>query len=80
MRILLLLSLLLSIAVTTAQKITVLDSLSKEPVSFATISFGNGKGTFADGDGVFTLSRKRYPDVDSLTVSSIGYDRSNSCC
>lgn len=73
MRTLLLLSLLLSIAVTHAQKVTVLDSLSMEPVSFATISFGNGKGTFTDGDGIFTLSRKRYPDVDSLTVSSIGY-------
>ncbi len=59
---------------TTAQKITLLNRDSKEPVSFATISFGNGLGTFADGDGVFSLSRKRYPDVDSLTVSSIGYE------
>ncbi|BAO55075.1 peptidase associated/transthyretin-like domain-containing protein [Nonlabens marinus] len=59
---------------TTAQKITLLHRDSKEPVSFATISFGNGLGTFADGDGVFSLSRKRYPDVDSLTISSIGYE------
>jgi len=68
------LSLFLSFWTITAQKITLLDRDSKEPVSFATISFGNGKGTFADGDGVFTLSRKRYPDVDSLTVTSIGYE------
>ncbi|KQC32559.1 3-ketoacyl-(acyl-carrier-protein) reductase [Nonlabens sp. YIK11] len=74
MKNLLLLSLLCTAVLSNAQKITLLDSISKEPVSFATISFGNGKGTFADGDGVFTLSRKRYPDVDSLTVSSIGYE------
>ncbi|SCY38195.1 hypothetical protein SAMN05192588_2588 [Nonlabens sp. Hel1_33_55] len=74
MKNLLLLSLLLTFSLSNAQKITLLDSISKEPVSFATISFGNGKGTFADGDGIFTLSRKRYPDVDSLTVSSIGYE------
>lgn len=73
MRILLLLS-LLTVWISSAQKVTIKDSLSNEPVSFATISFGNGKGTFADGDGVFTLSQKRYPDVDSLTISSIGYD------
>ncbi|WP_194851377.1 peptidase associated/transthyretin-like domain-containing protein [Nonlabens antarcticus] len=59
--------------IATAQKITVLNKDTNEPVSFATISFGNGLGTFADGDGIFTLSRKRYPDLDSITISSIGY-------
>jgi hypothetical protein len=73
MKNLLFLSLFLVSWITTAQKITFLNKETKEPVSFATISFGNGLGTFADGEGVFTLSRKRYPDVDSLTISSIGY-------
>jgi hypothetical protein len=74
MKNLLFLSLFLVSWITTAQKITFLNKDTKEPVSFATISFGNGLGTFADGEGVFTLSRKRYPDVDSLTISSIGYE------
>ncbi len=74
MKNLLFLSLFLVGWIGTAQKITFLNRETKEPVSFATISFGDGKGTFADGDGVFTLSRKRYPDVDSLTISSIGYE------
>lgn len=74
MKNLLFLSFFLVCWIASAQKITLVDVNSKEPVSFATISFGNGKGTFADGDGIFTLSRKRYPDVDSLTVSSIGYE------
>lgn len=74
MRILLFLSLFLSLWIAEAQKITLLDKDSKEPVSFATISFGDGKGTFADADGVFTFSRKRYPDIDSLIISSIGYE------
>jgi hypothetical protein len=59
--------------VASAQRIQIIDSLSQEPLPFATISFKNGKGTFADGDGRFLFSRKRYPDVDSLAISSIGY-------
>lgn len=61
-------------AVTVAQDITIKDAATKKGVAFATISFGNGKGTFADDEGVFRFSRKLYSDVDSLFISSIGYD------
>jgi len=56
------------------QDITIIDASSKKSVPFATISFGDGKGTFADDDGVFRFSRKLYKDIDSLFISSIGYE------
>ena len=56
-----------------AQDIQIVDSLEHSPIPFATISFGNGLGTFADDDGRFSYSKKRYADVDSLFVSAIGY-------
>lgn len=43
------------------------------PVSFATISFGNGNGIFADDEGKFIFTKKLYSDIDSLFISSIGY-------
>ena len=46
---------------------------TEQPVSFATISFGNGQGVFADDDGLFIFNKKLYPDVDSLFISSLGY-------
>lgn len=52
---------------------TVLDQATKEPVSFAAISFNNGNGIFADDEGVFIFNKKLYPDIDSLHVSSLGY-------
>lgn len=54
-------------------QITVLDSVSKFPVSYATISFGDGQGIFADDEGMFVFNTKLYPDVDSLFVSAIGF-------
>ncbi len=56
---------------------SILDSETKEPVSFATISFGNGNGVFADDEGVFKFSKKLYPDIDSLFISALGYDKLN---
>ncbi len=56
-----------------SQSYTVIDSLKKEPISYATISFGNGNGLFADIDGVFKFSKERYKDIDSLYISSLGY-------
>ncbi|MDP5077472.1 MAG: carboxypeptidase-like regulatory domain-containing protein [Nonlabens sp.] len=56
-----------------AQDIKIQDADTKEPVSFATISFGNGNGTFADGDGIFKFTQKMYTDVDTLFISSLGY-------
>ncbi|MBQ0736518.1 hypothetical protein [Aquimarina celericrescens] len=55
------------------QYYTVLDSVQKSPISYATISFGNGNGTFADADGKFQFSKKWYPDIDSLYISALGH-------
>ncbi|MFT5926362.1 MAG: hypothetical protein ACI9WL_001108 [Rubritalea sp.] len=57
----------------TSQDITIKDAATNEAIAFATISFGNGKGTFADDAGSFRFSKKLYKDVDSLFFSSIGY-------
>jgi hypothetical protein len=54
-------------------QITVKDSISKYPVSYATISFGNGQGVFADDEGEFIFTKKLYPDIDSLFISSLGF-------
>ncbi|QCW99204.1 carboxypeptidase-like regulatory domain-containing protein [Aggregatimonas sangjinii] len=56
-----------------AQKISIRDSLNSAPIPFATISFGDGHGTFADEEGTFTFSKKRYPDIDTLFISALGY-------
>jgi len=48
-------------------------SQTQEPVSYATISFGNGNGLFADDDGTFYFTKKLYKDIDSLFISAIGY-------
>ncbi len=57
-----------------SQSHTVLDSHKKFPISYATISFGNGNGLFADAEGVFKFSKKRYPDIDSLFISALGFN------
>lgn len=56
----------------TAQT-SILDSETKTPVSYATISFGNGNGIFADDDGKFLFTKKLYSDIDTLFISSLGY-------
>ena len=43
------------------------------PISYATISFGNGQGIFADDDGLFIFNKKLYSDVDSLFISALGF-------
>ncbi|AUC75633.1 hypothetical protein [Olleya sp. Bg11-27] len=48
-------------------------STTNEPVSFATISFGNGNGLFADDEGKFHFTKKTYSDIDSLFISALGY-------
>ncbi|MDY8136171.1 carboxypeptidase-like regulatory domain-containing protein [Aquimarina sp. 2201CG5-10] len=55
------------------QTYSIKDSVQNSPVSYATISFGNGNGSFADADGQFKFSKKWYPDIDSLYISAIGY-------
>ena len=54
-------------------QITVKDSITKYPVSYATISFGNGNGLFADDEGKFYFTKKLYPDIDSLFISALGF-------
>ncbi|PWK18720.1 peptidase associated/transthyretin-like domain-containing protein [Xanthomarina spongicola] len=51
----------------------IIDSQTKHPVSYATISFGNGQGVFADDEGTFLFTKKIYPDIDSLFVSALGF-------
>ena len=50
------------------------DSETNYPVSYATVSFGNGQGIFADDEGMFVFNDKLYPDVDTLEISSLGYE------
>lgn len=54
-------------------QVVILDSLNKERIPFATISFGNGLGNFANEDGEFIFSKERYSDVDTLFISAMGY-------
>lgn len=63
---------MLSISYTFGQSI-IQDKQTKNPVSFATISFGNGYGMFADDAGAFLFTNQLYPDVDTLFVSALGY-------
>ncbi|WP_417889489.1 hypothetical protein [Xanthomarina gelatinilytica] len=51
----------------------IIDSQTKHPVSYATISFGNGQGVFADDEGMFVFTKKIYPDIDSLFISALGF-------
>ena len=51
----------------------IIDKETSFPISYATISFGNGNGIFADDDGKFTFTKKLYHDIDTLYISSLGY-------
>uniref|UniRef100_UPI004049F2C3 hypothetical protein n=2 Tax=Gelidibacter sp. TaxID=2018083 RepID=UPI004049F2C3 len=66
--------LLLVFSWNTYSQTTVKDKQTQQGVSFATISFGNGHGIFADDEGLFVFTKKLYPDVDSLFVSALGYE------
>lgn len=54
-------------------QIIIQDLETKNPVSYATVSFGDGNGLFADDEGMFVFTKKLYPDVDSLFISALGY-------
>ncbi len=56
-----------------AQEIKIVDAQNRSPIPFATISFGNGMGTFADEEGFFLFSTKKYADIDTLFISAMGY-------
>ncbi|WP_452228207.1 hypothetical protein [Lacinutrix sp. MEBiC02404] len=52
---------------------TIVDKENRNPVSYATVSFGNGNGIFADDEGKFTFTKKLYADIDTLFISALGY-------
>lgn len=52
---------------------TIKDAQSQYPVSYATVSFNNGNGLFANDDGEFVFTKKLYPDIDTLYISALGY-------
>ena len=58
---------------TAVGQTTIKEQQTKNPVSYATVSFGNGNGIFADNEGTFLVTKKLYPDVDSLYISALGY-------
>nr|WP_321230776.1 hypothetical protein [uncultured Psychroserpens sp.] len=64
---------LLLFAINVSAQTKIIDSETKYPVSYATVSFGDGQGLFADDDGLFIFTKKLYKDVDSLFISSLGY-------
>ncbi len=55
------------------QTVKFYDSETGEPVSFATVSFGNGLGTYANAEGKFHFPKNLYADVDTLYISAMGY-------
>nr|WP_321222888.1 hypothetical protein [uncultured Psychroserpens sp.] len=61
------------LTLSTNAQTKIIDAETKYPVSYATISFGDGQGLFADDDGLFIFTKKLYKDVDSLFISSLGY-------
>lgn len=61
------------ITINTYAQTKIVDADTAYPVSYATISFGDGQGLFADDDGLFIFTKNRYTDVDSLFISSLGY-------
>jgi len=64
---------LICIGQITLAQTTIKDSITSYPVSYATISFGNGNGLFADDEGHFVFTKKLYPDIDSLFISALGF-------
>lgn len=54
-------------------QISIKDSKSETPISYATISFGDGQGLFADDEGLFIFTEKLYADIDTLYISALGY-------
>jgi len=57
-----------------SQQFQIVDSLSLEPIPFATVHFSNNKGLITDAIGFFELLPEQFEVNDSLFVSSLGYD------
>lgn len=56
-------------------KIQIIDSLSSDPVPFATVHFSNNRGLITNEIGFFELLPGQVEVNDSLFVSSIGFER-----
>ncbi len=59
--------------VSIAQELKIIDAEDRSPIAFATISFGDGLGSFANEEGLFNYSIKKYADIDTLYISAMGY-------
>ena len=57
-----------------SKKIKIIDSLSLDPVSFATVFFSNNNGVISNELGFFELVPEQYKIQDTLFVSSMGYE------
>ncbi|MCH1558216.1 MAG: carboxypeptidase-like regulatory domain-containing protein [Flavobacteriaceae bacterium] len=57
-----------------SKKVKIIDSISFEPVPFATIFFSNNNGIISDEDGLFELIPEQYSKKDSLFISSMGFE------
>ena len=57
-----------------SKQVQIVDSLSLEPIPFATVHFSNNKGLITDEIGFFELLPEQVEANDSLFVSSLGYD------
>ena len=68
-------SLSLCISLTCFSQTNIVNQETGNPVSYATISFGNGNGLFADDEGKFLFTKKLYSDIDTLFISALGYEK-----
>jgi hypothetical protein len=57
-----------------SKKIKIVDSLSLDPISFATVFFSNNNGIISNELGFFELVSEQYKIQDTLFVSSMGYE------
>ncbi len=67
---------ILQTTIIQAQSISVqvVDSLTQDPISYATIYFSNNKGLITNEAGFFELLPEQIEANDSIFVSSLGYD------
>lgn len=64
--------LFLCVSINFAQT-TIKDAETNYPVSYATVSFNNGNGLFANDEGQFIFTKRLYPDIDTLYISALGF-------
>ncbi len=64
---------LLFLSTVCSAQITIKNSKNGDAISYATVSFGDGQGVFADDEGVFFYSEKIYQGIDTLFITALGY-------